>query len=695
MEYTLFQEDTAELVAVARQRLLLLDQQGRFDAKDQLHYQEYLNFLRGHAVSLYDLPQRWEEGKNMALNDDFFAFLGDYSKLKPIVLAQGLISLSDVFEVDRMTFLSWSRCSNTKWEMWVAMRTAILEKWDDLLYFQEKSQVEKCFPIRETEENLSLSGQFDLMCEQYLAALLQYAEYYPKMKEIAERLAKLMVIGVDLDAVAQAIGVTKERIRQFKDRYLPQLCSGCLTEVPHLKLDVQLFAAIRSFEQAAPRYKSVAYVNHFMGCEDYRQTHLPLFFKMKKLFEVDNSGTYPYFDQPYFLPEEESVELIKTYVTTMIKALGASAGAEIRPVSLSSLKVLMGQLEPTFNVEEEVLLSLLHQHTWVECLPGEEEELYQLQYIHLRDYQKIARIVFEEKQVDYDRIQKLDREKSTDGQYLNHLGDNAIISKRNYNWVCASGVEGILNYEESGQPPLSLMEVIQQLVRELKIFTFSEVIAELNRRNYGAVLNENSVKIYILRDCVSCLDDAQLYCHLDYLDTFSSHRWRSRNRNIRNMWVAFTVRLLRQEETHSMPVAEINRLVLQEMEKNGEQCDIANPVAYMRERLCVRDLLGVENKTVFLMSKAEQLSEEELDQLDVNITCKPKSVASEQAEQFILSQLTAAEGKELPLKQLKECCAPFFAGKSSTYFYTFIKRPFPFRLERTERDGVPFLKLIE
>ena len=696
MENTLFQENKKDLIARARQQLLAFDRQVRLDAKDQQHYQECLDCLHTYQARLYLLPEREEEFGRIPLNDELLDFLGDFSKLKPVVSAQQLTSLGDVFEVDRMTFLAWPRCSNAKWEMWVALRDVITARWEELLRYHSVCNESQCFPVLEDNREYTLAEKVDRMCDQYLEALQTYVQYHPKVKVLVDRLSMVLQIGADLEDLAAKMGVTRERLRQFKERYLGQLFEGGLEEVPHLRIDCRLIAMIRDFEQTPPRYKSQETVNRFFGCEDYRRTHLPAFLKMKKLFEEDLSGTYPYFDQPYFLPDDESVELIKTYVSTLIKVMGASAGADVRPMRLDAVMAALSALEPDFHFEEERVLEVLRQHTWVEIAEDAEGvPLYQLHYSRLYDYQKIARIVFEEKSVNYDQILKKDREKTTDGKLLTHVGDNAIISRKNYDWVCLSGVEGTLIYEESGNAPQSLMKTIQQICKDFQVFTFTEVMAELARRNYTAGVNENSVKIYILRDCVSSLDDAQLYCHQDALATFSSHRWRSRNRNIRNIWVAFAVQTLRKVASHSMAVEELNQLIFQqtEAEEGGE--DVKNPVAYMRERLCVRDLLGVENKKVFLTPKALELSEDELEQLEVNITCKPKSAASEQAERVIYDELSAAADKTLPIKILKEKCMPFFQEKSSSYFYTFIKRKFTFQLERFEREGIQYLKLVE
>ena len=693
MENTLFVEDRAELVALARKRLELLDQQEKLDAGSQIRYKEYIGFLHANNAYLYYPSEKLAELSAVPLNMDTLEMLGDYSRLFSVFKNQKQNRLSDLFTVDRMTFKSWARTSESKWRLLMDLRQAVVARWEELHDYGESCFVEKTFPVLEESKEYSRAEQLDLALSQYLAALSKYATYFPRMQEIAERLTLIFQKGMTNEQVLKNIKVTRERLRQFKERYISQLVTGCLEDVPHLHIHDALLQSVRDFEQSLPYYKSVDTVNSYFGCEDYMQTCIPLLLRLKKLYEVDNSNSYVYFDQPYLIPEEDSVEDIKKYVTALIKVLGNSPKAEIRPVNLATLMDELFEYDENFPFDENIVRDLLMQHTWIEILDEEGEKKIQLGYIHLYDYQKIARIIYELKSANFESIRQADRERATDGHYLKKIKENCMVARNNYKWACTSGVEGSFVYEESGVAPMALMNVIKNFACDCQIFTYTEITAYLRSLNYVGDFNENSVKCYILRDCVSSIDDPNFYCLTSAVEDYPHHRWRSRNRfGIRHWILSTVVKKLQQTDGHRIAAEEMNALLREESEEAKVELDMESPITYLFNKSEVCELVQREDKKLVLTERGLSMTEDELEYFGVKAQ-RPE--AYDEVAKVILQCLKSSKNHEVMMKTLKKKCHTILEGKSSTLFYSIVNKHLPFRVERVKRKDVLFLRLLD
>ena len=676
-----------------KELVLEMEKRPSLTKADALQYKQYVSFLKSNdAYSL--LPKdKLEKLKLIPITLEVLKFLGDYVRIFTSLRAASISTLDEFFNMDRYTFMSLRGVGRGSWSQFFSLRYVIDEKFDDLFAFYTVCNKKTVYPELDKKKSCTLAEQLAIACEQLREHVQRYASYKPKTQAWADKINLVFQKDFDIEDVRKKLRVSSERVRQIKEHLVLQFRKGYFYDFPNITISPKLLARLDAFELNEPIYKSLTTLNRHFGCKSFENSYLPIVLNMKKTLDHTHSDAYVYFDQPYFIPFEESLETIRKYVSSIYKVMGGMNGAEIRPVPIEHIMHDLQTVFPDFVFEENKVLALLQQHTWIDKLEGNGRTEYQMAYSHLCDYQKIARIVYEKKSVSLAEIRETDMEKSNNGVYLEAIDSKWAVTRQSYSWACNSGQFGVYIYDETGRGKESLIETVKKFAQAKKCFHFDELMDYLKKSGYHSSLKEASVRNYVIRVCQTSVDDINILCLSDCLDQYPEYRWRKRNQIGIFHWVlAYIVKELRKSKDFRLKRKVLNQMVKEEAKRSEENFRVNDISIYIKDYCGPDKIFDREDDMISLTEKGKNLSESELAVLG-NKNMQPdyyKEIAD-----TIYSALQLAPHQEMLLKDLKAKCINLLDDKAYTLFYKIVDKCLPYKTLKIEKENGIYLKLLD
>ena len=693
MEKTFIDGTTELQIDEIKQKVLEMEKSPKLTKAAALEYKQYVEFLKNNGSYALLPKDRLEQLKVIPITLEVLKFLGDYVRIFTSLRAASIATLDEFYQMDRYSFMSLRGVGKGSWAQFFELRYVIAEKYDALFDFYHICTEKVVYPELEKGKSYTLADQLAVTCDQLKEHVQRYAGYKPKTQGWAEKIQLVFSPDFDIEPVRKKLKVSSERVRQIKEHLVMQFRKGRFYDFPNISISPKLLARLNSFEENEPIYKSLQTVNRHFGCKNVDETYLPIVLNLKRTLDHNHSDAYVYFDQPYFVPFDESLEIIRKYISGIYKVMGGTNGAEIRPVTIEHIMKDLSDLYPGVNFEVERVEALLHQHTWIDKIADNGEMKYQLTYSHLCDYQKIARIVYEKKSVSLAEIRETDMEKSENGVYLDAIDSKWAVTRQSYSWACNSGQFGVYIYDETGVGKESLIDTVKNYAKEKKCFHFNELMDYLKRSGYHSCLKEASVRNYVIRVCQTSVDDINLLCLSECLDEYPEYRWRKRNQIGIFHWVLnFLVEYLRSAQDFRAKRKELNQLVRAAAKQTDEKFRVNDISVYIKDYCGPDKIFERDEELLILTEKGRKLTDSELAVLG-NKNMQPeyyKDIAD-----TIYATLSMADNQEMLLKDLKAKCIKLLDDKAYTLFYKIVDKCLPYKTIKVEKENGIYLKLLE
>ena len=371
----------------------------------------------------------------------------------------------------------------------------------------------KELPIMPKEEELELFEQVDALLQQMRKRSMTgrtklYAfilcSFYVKGKSVAE-IAQLLAAGV-----AGVPCVTRERVRMIvsdiRDELLSMSSPKKFTQgiVPSEELVEEMVAypvlhtghVVKASKWVtSPRLRPIAYLLHQKVVTG--DSVIP-WIKTEKILIDENIGKREFnahYAGLFYLLQKEVRPMTYEEILRRIPNQKQMKGADVRGDLLSVL--------------------LQHDEVFEEVADG----IFQLRAEHLNMIQRIARIIFEEKDATRSDLQSMYTERH--GEPFSNMASVGRI----YPWCVPVGKSKWV-YREDGDRLRMPADVIREFCKEHVRFTLQEV--QEHMESQGVNIKETSVRCYILRDCRSLNADGNTFCLTSEITESEKHLWRSK-----------------------------------------------------------------------------------------------------------------------------------------------------------------------
>lgn len=375
--------------------------------------------------------------------------------------------------------------------------------------------------------------------------------FYVEGKSVAE-IAQLLSDGVE-----GVPCVTRERVRmivnEFRDELLSMPYSKKLTKgvvlrrefVEEMKeyADTHTGQVVKESKWlASPRLGTIAFLLH------------------KKI--VTGDTVIPWIKREKILISEN---IDKRTFNAHYAALFYLLQKEVRPMAFDDIMRGISAQRQMKGVEVcEDLLCVLLQHD--EVFDEVMDNIFQLRAEHLNVTQRIARIIFEEKDVTPSELQRMYAERH--GETFSSL---ATVGKI-YPWCVPVGKSKWV-YREDGERLRMPADVIRDFCNEHVRFTLQDVLEHLDSQAIN--IKESSVRCYILRDCRPLNADGNTFCLTSHVAETEDHLWRSK--------YATSTRSHNREWKNKMEV-EIRNILEQAPMQRMLQKELLNRCRYILEQ---------------------------------------------------------------------------------------------------------------
>lgn len=192
---------------------------------------------------------------------------------------------------------------------------------------------------------------------------------------------------------------------------------------------------------------------------------------------------------------------------------------EVRPMAYEDiLRGISGQKQMKGRNAREDLIRVILQHD--EVFEEVSDGIFQLRAEHLNVSQRVARIIFEEKDITPSDLQRMYAERY--GETVSSL----TAVRKIYPWCVPVGKSKWV-YREDGERFRMPADVIHDYCKEHVRFTLQDVLEHLSSQ--GVYIKESSVRCYILRDCRPLNSDGNTFCLTSQIAESENHLWRSKN----------------------------------------------------------------------------------------------------------------------------------------------------------------------
>lgn len=327
--------------------------------------------------------------------------------------------------------------------------------------------------------------------------------FYVEGKNVSE-ISELLSAGVD-----GIPSVTRERVRtmvfEIREELLAVVPSKYTKGIRFRKDFVERLSLFTADQ--------IGYVVKDQWMLDSPRLEAIAFLLHKKVIEGDT--TIPWIrSQKLILDEKIEKRVFNMYYASLFYLLQK----EVRPVSYENiLAAIPVQKQWKGDEVNEELLSFLLQHD--EVFEKKEDDTYQLRAEHLNVTQRIARIIFEEKDITPAEIQRI-----YEDRFGSKFASLTVVGKI-YPWCVPIGKSKWVCREDckrQRQPAEIIHEYCQEHVR----FTMDDVIRYL--QSQGVDIKQSSIRCYILRDCRRLNSDGNVFCLTSEISQEEDHLWFSK-----------------------------------------------------------------------------------------------------------------------------------------------------------------------
>lgn len=371
----------------------------------------------------------------------------------------------------------------------------------------------KELPVLPDEEELDFFEQIDTLLQQIgeirtigtgrLNAFV-LRSFYVEGKSIAE-IAQMLAEGVE-----GVPPVTRERVRMIVAEIRDELLS-----VPSPRKFTKGIVLRKDFVEELAEYAANHIGSVIKNDKWLASPRLGAIAYLLRQKIVSGDTTIPWIKTEKILTHEN---IEKREFNAHYAALFYLLQKAVRPMAYDDIlriipdqKQMKGQ-----NVREELLRILLqHDEVFEEVVEG----IFQVRDEHLNVTQRVARIIFEKKDVTPSDLQSM---------YAVRYGESfsslAAVG-RAYPWCVPIGRSKWV-YREDGERQRMPADVIRDFCRERVRFTLQDVLEHLDSQ--GVKIKESSVRCYIVRDCRPLNADGNTFCLTSSIPESEDHLWRSK-----------------------------------------------------------------------------------------------------------------------------------------------------------------------
>ena len=621
---------------------------------------------------------------NQALVEHFVPkFNGTYDILRRM----GVKTMADVMNLNKAEFLSSVGGSEKRWSKVEELQQLLSSRKTEVeQYFAYCIQCHEFPVLSDSQQNLSIDEKAGLAIAQVAEFLKDASFYGGKYAKAYMKVESFLIKEEDKKALMERFSVsTGERIRQLKTEFLAALREGRISGVDNVQFDDELILSIMEIAESLPMYASKSALNDAFGC-DIETSWIRHFLDYKEVYGEQDNNQYCYFDQPYYIPTQQHGEDVKKYITSVIAVLGKRKEADVRPLTLDQVLEVLENEFADYDYEQEVVASILEQHTWVDKFPSEDAERYQLNYEFLSDYQKLGRIIYEKGKASIAEIK----------EELERRGSNrasAIIKSlqktmQKYTWACLAGQNGVYEYNPAGLSRKPMSVAIREYAQDKVIFTWDEIYAYLSEQGYEKLV-ESSIRTYVTSLCRCSNSDGNYFCLEGHTDEYPQVSWRSKTQNGLYNWLLPT--LIQYLKTSG---GKSDRKTIKEvlLARNSQNFKLKNDITtylygYAKD---ANAYFNIDGGVISLTNRAWNLTQDEIERLGLK-NRTPEYYLT--AVSCIQAHLQQVEGGEEQLAVLKDKCKDIVSNLADSAFYKIVDKFLPDHIVKIEKNGRRYLRL--
>ena len=621
---------------------------------------------------------------NQALVDHF---IPGFSGVFDILRRMGVKTMNDVMNFSKDKFVMAVGGTARRWQKVEELQRLLeVRKSEVEQYFTYCIQCHEFPVLSESQQNLSTDEKVGLAIEQMAAFLNEASICGGKYARAYTKLSAFIIKDEDKKTLMKIFNVTSgERIRQLKSEFFAALREGRIPGVDNVQLEDELVMSISAVAESLPMYASRTTLNDAFDC-DIENSWVKYLLDYKEIYGEPDNNQYCYFDQPYYIPTQQHGEDVKKYIAAVVSVLGKSKNADVRPLSFDQVMETLEESFADYDYEQEIVASILNQHTWIDKLSVDGVELYQLNYEFLNDYQKLGRIIYEKGKITIEEIkEELQRRGS------NRFG--AIIKSLRmtmlkYDWACLAGQNGVYEYNPDGQAKMPMNVAIREYAHEKIFFSWDEIYAYLSDLGYEKMM-ESSIRTYITSLCRCSKPDGNYFCLDGHTDEYPHIGWRSRTQNGLYNWLLPTV--IQYLKTSG---GKADRKIIKEvlLARNSQNFKLKNDITTYLYGYAMDSnaYFNIDGAMISLTGRAWNLTQEELDKLGMKNRTPEYYLTAVSCIQALLQQ---TEGGEELMSVIRDKCREMVSGLSDHTFYKIVDRFLPDHIVKNDVNGKRYLKL--
>lgn len=378
---------------------------------------------------------------------------------------------------------------------------------------QTKDRTKNLYKFPKTEKNAHGSSPFELL---YLALkqIIGVLELKPKTGLQHATILRNRYLENKKDAeTAKLYGKTPERIRQIRIKLISEIMNGKDNHKPGLK--PELSAELKSMASRLTAQDPCKVLHSENGTLPFS---LLDFVNMTVFKEQDMADSF-------FIAPNDQVIPLQHHIRELVKLLRSS----YTPLEMSFVSDAMPSLLKKRNVafNEEWLMQIINGHHWIETAGTQLQLRYEgLRYPSL----KVARIIYENKRIHKDDIIRIYNERETSDEEKikgNQISLSVLIKKKDIRFQ-SQGKSGIWTFHEEIKSPIkSISQVLHEYLEAHDgLINLLEVEQYVQSLEYHYPLH--TLRCYLLKECVSSVDDSNLLCRQDCIQHYPETKWRSR-----------------------------------------------------------------------------------------------------------------------------------------------------------------------
>lgn len=616
-------------------------------------------------------------------------FISGFGEVFNILRRLGVRIMTDVLTVDKNTFIMSVGGTERRWKKVEELQRVLsLRNQEVEHYFTYCVQCHE-FPILDAVQmNLSIDEKAGLAIQQLEEFLQEASIYGSKYAKAYMKVSSFIIGNEDKQKLMERFSVSSgERVRQLKTEFFADLRDGRITGVDNIQLSDDFILSIREASDKLPMYASRTTLSEAYAC-DYESSHIRHFLDYKEIYGEPNNNQYAYFDQPYYIPTQQQGEDVKKYITAVVTTLGKGKDADVRPVTLD---LVMDALEETFadyDFDQEVVESILQQHTWVEKLTTDTVGKYQLSYEFLNDYQKLARIVYE-KNGEKITIEEIQKELGKRGSNrASAIIKSLRVAMQKFQWICLAGQNGVYKYNPAGQSRMPMNAAIRAYAQDKIIFSLEAVINYLTAAGYGKLV-ESSIRTYITSLCRCSTLDGNLFCLEGHEQEYPQVNWRAKTQCGLFNWLLPTLIQYLKTTGGKSDKKTIMAVLLA---RNSQNFKLKNDIAtYLYTYAKGPNAYFIlDGGMVALTKRAWNLTQDEVDKLGLKNRTPEYYMTTVSYIQAFLQQATGGEER---LSVIRDKCREVVENLTDPSFYKIVEKYLPEHILKEERKGKTYLKL--